>query len=64
MNLNPFKMGGSSGGLKCTITPGRGSLNSWAWRAGIGPKVLTRKANKMTKDGHGLQNRPRHDPFF
>lgn len=47
MDLDPLKMIGASGGLKRTMTPGAGSLNSCAWTKGRGPKVLARKANRI-----------------
>jgi hypothetical protein len=46
----PLSMGGSSGGLKCTITPGTGKRRSSAWANGNGPKVLAKKAKITPKD--------------
>jgi len=45
--LIPFNIGGSKGGLRCTIIPGIGNLNSWAWTAGIGPNELIKKADNI-----------------
>ena len=46
-------IGGSSGGLKLTMTPGAGKRKSrpaetWAQAKGKGPNELTKKANNMT----------------
>ena len=43
----PFNIGGSSGGLKCTITPGAGKRNSSARAKGKGPSILVKKVIRI-----------------
>jgi hypothetical protein len=50
----PLSIGGSSGGLKWTITPGVGRLNSWAWTKGNGPKIFTIKTIRTNMWENGV----------